>query len=212
MAERLLTIEVRGLTYLHPASRRGIADVNFTVARGEFVVITGRVGAGKTTLLRALLGLLPAQGEVRWNGATVNDPTAHFAPPRSSYTPQVPHLFSASLSENILLGLPREHLDKAIASAVLERDVATLEEGPETRVGPRGMRLSGGQVQRTAAARMVARDAELLVFDDLSSALDAETESRLWERLLSPVTAPVRPASRYPTGARLCAAPTGSWC
>jgi ATP-binding cassette subfamily B protein len=183
-AEQLTTLEVRGLTYHHPESHRGIANVAFTIARGEFVVITGRVGAGKTTLLRALLGLLPATGEIRWNGTPVADPATFFAPPRSSYTPQVPHLFSAPLSENILLGLPPHALDRAITSAVLDRDVATLEEGTETRVGPRGMRLSGGQVQRTAAARMVAHDAELLICDDLSSALDAETESLLWERLL----------------------------
>jgi ATP-binding cassette, subfamily B, bacterial len=61
--------------------------------------------------------------------------------------------------------------------------VAALEKGLDTVVGPRGVRLSGGQVQRAAAARMFVRDPELLVFDDLSSALDVETEALLWERL-----------------------------
>ena len=183
--ERLTTLEVRGLTYRHPESRRGIAGVCFDVARGEFVVITGRVGAGKTTLLRSLLGLLPATGEIRWNGETVSNPAAFFVPPRSSYTPQVPHLFSASLRENILLGLPAARIERAVAAAVLERDLATLEGGLATAVGPRGMRLSGGQVQRAAAARMFVHEAELLVCDDLSSALDVETERHLWERLLA---------------------------
>lgn len=185
-ADRLATLEARGLTYAHPASGRGIADASLAVARGEFVVITGRIGAGKTTLLRALLGLLPAAGEVRWNGAPVTDRAAFFVPPRSSYTPQVPHLFSAPLRENVLLGLPPDgRLDRALDLAVLAADVATLEAGPETPVGPRGMRLSGGQVQRVAAARMLAHRAELLVCDDLSSALDVETERRLWEGLLA---------------------------
>lgn len=184
-ADQLATLEVRNLTYRHPESQRGIANVSFTLSRGEFVVITGRVGAGKTTLLRAILGLLPAIGEIRWNGAVVPDPATYFAPPRSSYTPQVPHLFSAPLAENILLGLPPDRLDRAIEAAVLDRDVANLEEGTATRVGPRGMRLSGGQVQRTAAARMVAHAAEMLVCDDLSSALDTETEALLWSRLLA---------------------------
>ena len=65
----------------------------------------------------------------------------------------------------------------------LEEDVQTLEKGLDTLVGPRGVKLSGGQVRRTAAARMFVRDPELFVFDDLSSALDVETEQSLWERL-----------------------------
>ncbi len=75
-------------------------------------------------------------------------------------------------------------LPGALYTAVLEPDIATLEDGLNTMVGPRGVRLSGGQVQRSAAARMLVRDAELLVFDDLSSALDVETEQLLWERLV----------------------------
>jgi len=73
----------------------------------------------------------------------------------------------------------------AIRAAVLERDVEELEDGLDTVVGPKGLRLSGGQVQRTAAARMFVRQPELLVFDDLSSALDVETEQTLWERLFA---------------------------
>jgi ATP-binding cassette subfamily B protein len=70
--------------------------------------------------------------------------------------------------------------------AALERDVAGFAEGLETAVGVRGVRLSGGQVQRAAAARMYVRQPELLVIDDLSSALDVETERVMWERLLGP--------------------------
>ena len=67
--------------------------------------------------------------------------------------------------------------------AVMEYDLGEFEEGLETMVGPKGVKLSGGQVQRTAAARMFVREPELLVFDDLSSALDVETERTLWERV-----------------------------
>jgi ATP-binding cassette subfamily B protein len=66
----------------------------------------------------------------------------------------------------------------------MERDLAEMEDGLDTQLGTKGVRLSGGQVQRTAAARMYVRDPELLVFDDLSSALDVETERTLWARLL----------------------------
>jgi ATP-binding cassette subfamily B protein len=183
---RLDRLEVVGLSYRHPEYERGIADVSLRLERGSFTVVVGRIGAGKSTLLRAITGLLPADsGEIRWNGQIVEDPAAFFTPPRAAYTPQVPRLFSEPLRDNILLGLPEERVDLtgALSLGVLEQDVATLEAGLDTVVGPRGVRLSGGQVQRAAAARMFVRDAELLVFDDLSSALDVETERTLWERL-----------------------------
>jgi ATP-binding cassette, subfamily B, bacterial len=190
-AEPLQELHIKGLTYLYPAvngQTAGIVDVDLTLARGSFTVITGPIGSGKTTLLRALLGLLPAQaGEVYWNGRLVTNPATFFAPPQAAYTPQVPRLFSQSLRDNILLGLPETEVDLAqsLQAAVLEGDIATLENGLETVVGPRGVRLSGGQVQRTAAARMFVRRPQLLVFDDLSSALDVETEQTLWERLFA---------------------------
>jgi ATP-binding cassette subfamily B protein len=161
--------------------------VDLHLEPGQFVVITGRIGAGKTTLLRTLLGLLPRDGgTVRWNGEPVADLAAWFRPPRCAYTPQVPRLFSDPLRDNILLGLPEGRVDlpAALHRAVLEPDVALLSEGLDTRVGPRGVRLSGGQVQRAAAARMFVRTPALLVCDDLSSALDVETERLLWERVL----------------------------
>jgi ATP-binding cassette subfamily B protein len=157
-----------------------------SLPRGSFTVITGRIGAGKSTLLRTIMGLLPRDaGAILWNGRPVDDPASFFTPPRAAYTPQVPRLFSEPLRDNILLGLPEDRvdLDAALALGVLEHDVTMLEAGLETVVGPRGVRLSGGQVQRAAATRMFVRDAELLVFDDLSSALDVETERVLWERL-----------------------------
>jgi ATP-binding cassette subfamily B protein len=188
VADRLESLGVRGLTCRYPSSPRGVRDIDLELRRGTVTVITGRVGSGKTTLLRALLGLLPREaGEIRWNGELIDDPAAHFRPPRCAYTPQVPRLYSESLRDNILMGLPEDAVDLAgaIRLSVLERDVAMLPRGLDTQVGPRGMRLSGGQVQRAAAARMFARAPELLVFDDLSSALDVETENTLWQRVFA---------------------------
>jgi len=182
----LRTLEVRGLTYRHPTSGRGVADVDLTLERGGFVVVTGPVGAGKTTLLRAVLGLLPKQdGTIRWNGEEVVDPAAHFVPPRSAYTAQVPRLWSVSVRDNIVLGerVGPVEVAAAVRAAVFDRDVPTLADGLDTVVGPKGMKLSGGQLHRVAAARMLVRGAELLVVDDLSSALDGRTERLLWEQL-----------------------------
>ncbi|MFO7683520.1 MAG: ABC transporter ATP-binding protein [Chloroflexota bacterium] len=206
--DELHTLEVKNLFYRYPltvtreplaeseqrftdnGSRNtvnGIHNISFTLPHGSFTVITGRVGSGKTTLLRVLLGLLPADsGEILWNGDCVTDPATFFVPPRSAYTPQVPRLFSETLRGNVLLGLPESEVDleRVVETAVLAPDILTLEKGLDTVVGPRGVRLSGGQVQRAAAARMLVRRAELLVFDDLSSALDVETEKQLWQNLL----------------------------
>src|SRR3981081_4283610 len=188
LAEPLLDLTAEDLAFVYPGTRLGIAHVSFRLQRGSFTVVTGRIGSGKTTLLRVLLGLLPMQsGALYWNGRLVADPGSLFVPPRSAYTPQTPRLVSESLRDNILLVVP-EHavaLDRVVHAAVLERDVPDLEDGLDTLVGPRGVKLSGGQVQRVAAARMFARPAELLVVDDLSSALDVETERLLWERLLA---------------------------
>ena len=184
--DRLESLEARGVTYVYPDSERGVQDVDISLQKGSFTVITGRVGSGKSTLLRVLLGSLPLQGgELKWNGRTVDDASEVFVPPRVAYTSQVPRLFSEELRGNILLGLPEDRVDlpDAVRSAVLERDINDLENGPDTVVGPRGVKLSGGQQRRAAAARMFVREPELLVFDDLSSGLDVETEQTLWERL-----------------------------
>ncbi len=184
--ERLLLLEARGLTYRHPQSGRGIAAVDLRLPRGTLTAVTGRTGSGKTTLLQTLLGLLSREtGEIWWNGHVVDDTASFLVPPRAAYTAQVPRLFSETLKQNILLGLPDDpaSLDAAVRGAILEHDVQALEAGLETPVGTRGVKLSGGQVQRTAAARMLVHTAELLVIDDLSSALDVETERALWERI-----------------------------
>ena len=190
--ERLQRLEVRGLTYCHPASGRGIAAVDLSIERGSFTVITGRIGSGKTTLVRALLGLSERDGgRIAWNGQTVGEASTFFVPPRCAYTPQTPRVFSDTLRDNILMGLNggeaarEQRLARAVRLAVLEPDVAGMAAGLDTQLGPKGVRLSGGQVQRTAAARMFAREAELYVFDDLSSALDVETEALLWARLFA---------------------------
>ena len=184
--DRLNELTVSGLTYRYDGDAAGIAAVDLKIPAGSFTVVTGQIGSGKTTLVQTLLGVLPKQGgEIRWNGEIVEDPKSFFVPPRCAYTPQTPKLFSEKLSANILMGLPWDWdtLNRAIRLGVMEQDLPTLEDGLDTIVGPRGVKLSGGQMQRTAAARMFVRDSDLLVFDDLSSGLDVETEQTLWERL-----------------------------
>ncbi|QLG40959.1 ABC transporter ATP-binding protein [Paenibacillus sp. FSL W7-1088] len=184
--EKLRELEISNLAYQYPHSANGIQDISFRVKRGQFLVITGRIGSGKSTLVRTLLGLLPKQeGSIRWNGTDV-DPATFLMPPRAAYTPQVPRLFSDTLKENIVQGKQGRTeiaLAKAIRLAVMDKDIQNLDQGLETSVGPRGVMLSGGQIQRAATGRMLMTEADLFIFDDLSSALDVETEQQVWEGL-----------------------------
>ncbi|SEO84332.1 ABC transporter ATP-binding protein [Paenibacillus sp. OV219] len=185
-APPLRALEVTGLSYRFPETGRGIEDVRLQLKGGSFTVVTGTIGSGKTTLVRTLLGLLPKdEGTIKWNGRVVEDPATFFTPAQSAYSAQIPRMYSDTLRNNILLGQREENgsLEQAIHAAVMEYDIEHLQHGLETMIGPRGVKLSGGQMQRTAAARMLVRDAQLYVFDDLSSALDVETEQKLWERL-----------------------------
>jgi ATP-binding cassette subfamily B protein len=178
--------EVEGLSVSF-GDRRVLHDVSFTVDRGEFVVITGPVGAGKSTLLRALLGLAwqaDIGGSIRWNGDEINDRSAFLVPPNAALLSQVPQLISDSVADNVSLGpADAAALARAFQLAAIADDIAEMPDGADTLIGPRGLRLSGGQRQRLATARALVHAPELVVLDDLSSALDVETEVQLWTNL-----------------------------
>ena len=179
-------LDVADLTVRYDG-RPVLTDIGFTVRRGEFVVITGPVGAGKSTLLRAVLGLAwqaDVEGSVRWNGVEIDDRAAFLIPPNAAFLSQVPQLISDSVADNVGLG-PVDPVELAVAlqlSAIAD-DIDAMPDGIDTMIGPRGLRLSGGQRQRLATARALVHTPELVVLDDLSSALDVETEVQLWSNL-----------------------------
>ncbi|MEZ4726137.1 MAG: ABC transporter ATP-binding protein [Caldilineaceae bacterium] len=192
-ADHLETLTVRDLCYHFPGSEQGITDINLTLRRGTLTVITGRIGAGKTTLVRTLLGLLPRDsGEMAWNGQPVTDPANFFIPPRVAYTAQTPALFSESVRNNILQGIWQDGdangaLTAAIHAAVMKRTFNNWETRGRDRGGPAWRqtfrRSTPAHRRRPHVCRGGPSEAELLVFDDLSSALDVETEQKLWDRL-----------------------------
>ena len=130
---------------------------------GSLVAVVGEVGSGKSTLMEAL---------ARAGGG-------------DGYVPQDPMLMSATLRENILLGrdVSPEGLARALDVSRLEQDLPAFPEGLETAVGERGVTLSGGQQQRVALARALVGEPALLLLDDATAALDADTESAFWDRL-----------------------------
>lgn len=200
-SEPLETLSVRGLTATYPGTDKGIRNVSFDLRAGTVTVITGEVGSGKTTLLRAILGLIPLEeGQVLWNGREVEAPSAFMTPPRCGYLPQAPSLFSEGIRENILLGMEscEASTDQAIWRAVLDLDLGGMPGGVDTQVGVGGQRLSGGQVQRVAAARALARSPSILLMDDPTSALDVDTEKAFCERVLEEPTATCLVVSNRP--------------
>ncbi|MEM8905175.1 MAG: ABC transporter ATP-binding protein [Actinomycetota bacterium] len=183
---RLDRLEVHDLT-VRFGGEVVVDAASCTIPAGSLTVVTGRVGAGKTSFLRGLLGLTwgdDAEGTVMWNGRVLDDRAAFLVPPNAAFLPQVPHLLSETLGENVLLGSddPAGLLD-ALDLAQVELEVDAMRDGIATRIGPRGVRLSGGQRQRVAAARAFVQRPELVVLDDLSSAVDVATELALWEAM-----------------------------
>ncbi|MGY1702426.1 ATP-binding cassette domain-containing protein [Geodermatophilus sp. SYSU D00766] len=176
--ERLV---LEGVTAVHDDGTVGAAGVDLTVEAGELVLLTGRVASGKSSLLAALAGLVDHEGAIRWNQREVDDPQLFLRPGQVAWVGQVPRVLSGSFADNITLDHDRR-LQTAVDDARLTSDVEDAG-GHGALVGHRGVRLSGGQVQRLALARALATEAELLVADDVSSALDARTELELWEAL-----------------------------
>ena len=178
----LRTLALVGLTAVHDDGTVGVSGVDLTVEANELVLLLGQVGSGKSSLLSALGGLVASTGEIRWNDRPVEDPQTFLRPGRVAAVAQVPRVFSGTFADNVLLDHPDRVLGTAIETARMVPDVEAAG-GAEALVGHRGVRLSGGQVQRLALARGLACDAELLLADDVSSALDAATEIELWTAL-----------------------------
>ncbi len=180
--EPLRQISLRGFTALHDDGTLGAEEVDLTVEGGELVLLLGQVGSGKSSLLAAMAGLIGSTGELRWNDRVVTDPEVELRPGRVAHVAQVPRVLSGTFRGNVALDHPDRRVEPAVEASRLGPDVAEAG-GIDALVGHRGVRLSGGQVQRLALARALACDAELLLADDVSSALDAATEIELWETL-----------------------------
>jgi len=178
---RLRRLELAGFSAVHEDGTIGVTGVDLTVEAGELVLLVGQVGSGKSSLLSSLAGLIDHGGTIRWNDVPVEDAQAFLRPGQVAHVAQVPRVLSGTFADNVRLGHERA-FDGPVADARLEPDIDEAG-GKDALVGHRGVRLSGGQVQRLALARALATDAELLLADDVSSALDAATEIELWRAL-----------------------------
>ncbi|WP_158889697.1 ABC transporter ATP-binding protein [Amycolatopsis anabasis] len=175
----------------------GIGPIELTVEPGEFVAVTGPLSSGKSTLLR-LLGRWddPDAGAVRYGGVDLR--AARLAEVRRRFVvvAQRPEVVSGTVADNLRLGRPGltdEELRAACRIAAIDTHFDALPDGYRTEVGERGNTLSGGQLQRLALARAVLHGANVLLLDDITSAVDAATERRILERLRAWASDPAAP-------------------
>lgn len=180
-------IRFNGVCYTHPgAARPALNDINLSIAHGATVGFIGDSGAGKSTLVDVLLGLLtPDAGQVEVDGRDVAGNRRGWQQ-NIGYVPQSIFLTDDSLRRNIAFGVPAQDIDagavqRAIEAAQLDEFIATLPAGLDTMVGERGVRLSGGQLQRVGIARALYHDPPVLVLDEATSSLDALTERGVME-------------------------------
>ncbi|XVU22117.1 ATP-binding cassette domain-containing protein [Actinoplanes sp. CA-054009] len=178
----LRRLELRHFSAVHENGTVGAQDVDLAVERGQLVLVVGPVGAGKSSLLRALAGIVHHTGELVWNGDPVDEPEVFLRPNQVGYVAQLPRVLSGTVADNIQLGHEVDAAD-AVSTAQLEHDLAAAGGGLQLLIGHKGTRLSGGQLQRLALARALAPRTELLIADDVSSALDVTTELELWRAL-----------------------------
>lgn len=175
-------LEIENLTVQYPGTERSaLKELSLTAPPGSSVAIVGPVGAGKSTLLYALLGEMPAtQGRVNFLGIADEERA------RLAYVPQEAYIINTTLLENLQFGeeVSKEELRRSLHNSCLSRDLKEWSGGLRTEIGEKGVNLSGGQKQRVALARAYLRRPQLVLLDDPLSAVDAETEKLLCERLL----------------------------
>ena len=178
----LRTLDLKSFTAVHEDGTVGANDIHLTIHRGQLVLVVGPVGSGKSSLLRAMAGIVHHTGTLRWNGQPVTEPEVFLRPNQVGYVGQLPRVLSGTIADNILLGQELD-VDSALATAQMKHDLASTGGGHALLIGHKGTRLSGGQLQRLALARALAPGTELLIADDVSSALDVTTELQLWQAL-----------------------------
>jgi ATP-binding cassette subfamily B protein len=181
-------ISFRHLDFTYPNTGiHAIKDFNLEIKKGEKVVIIGRTGSGKTTLAQLFLRMYdPCAGSILIDGTDIRQMDLQDLRRQISYVPQDTFLFSDTVTGNIQFGLDKpdeDRVKKAARYANVDKEIDSFAQGYQTMIGERGVTLSGGQKQRVSIARGLAKEPEIVVFDDCLSAVDAKTEKEILANL-----------------------------
>lgn len=186
------SLEVRSATFGYEGREKSaLRDVSFRLEKGEKLLVIGPVGSGKTTLVKLIAGLLPAQGgDILANGESLSKTDRAQWSALLGYVPQEALLFTGSIEDNVAFGtktsppsISKEAFWEYAKTAQIEDEIRSFPMKEETLLGQRGISVSGGQKQRIAIARALAREPELLLFDDMTASLDTKNEEKLWKAL-----------------------------
>lgn len=189
MSELAQSVEFRdvGFAYADDPTRFVVRHASFKASKGQVVALVGLSGAGKTTLVNLIPRFYdPTEGAVLIDGKDVRDVTLKSLRDNIALVTQETVLFDDTVAANIAYGRPdatRGAIEAAARAAHAHEFIATMPESYETKIGERGQRLSGGQRQRLAIARAILRNSPLLVLDEATSSLDAESEALVQDAL-----------------------------
>ena len=185
----ITSIEFKDVHFTYPETETPVLNgISFNLKSGEFLGIMGHTGAGKSTILKLLLRFYePDKGEILVNGINIQSLTLESIRNELGFVSQDPFLFYGTIEDNVVYAREstEEEINHALDLAGATDFVNSQEDGLQTKVGGRGVKLSGGQKARISLARALLKNPSLLILDEASSALDAETEKRIQENLLN---------------------------
>lgn len=181
-------IEFKDLSFSYENSSKVLKNINIDCKPGQSIALLGETGSGKTSLVNLLPGFYTKDsGDLTIDGISIEGYSRHFLRRNIGIVEQEPFLFSTTIKENIMYGVNREVTDEevfeAAKAAAIHDSILSFPEQYETIVGEKGVTLSGGQKQRIAIARTILKDPKILILDDSTSAVDAETEDTIREAL-----------------------------
>ena len=180
-------VAFENVSFAHEGRDRGLENVSFVARAGETTAIVGPSGAGKSTVLKLLYRFYdPSAGRVKVDGQDLRDVTQASLRNALGLVPQDVVLFNDTVRYNIAYGRPdatQRELEEAAQRAQLLHFIESLPQGWDTRVGERGLKLSGGEKQRVGIARVVLKDPKILILDEATSSLDSATEAEVQDAL-----------------------------
>ena len=183
----ITSITFDDVSFAYPTSEVNVLnEISFSASAGNFLGVMGHTGAGKSTILKLIERFYePQNGDITINGININDLQIESVRARIGFVSQDPFLFFGTIRDNVAYArdASNEQIHNALEAAGALEFVSQMSDGMDTMVGDRGVMLSGGQRARVSLARALLNDPDLLILDEASAALDAETEKRIQKSL-----------------------------